>query len=626
MDRPNEEALLSPAGRPRGESVGVLRAFGRSLRIRIISGVFAGLAVMFTVFGLLALSTISLSTDFALQERLRLAQTSAESIDGLLDQAGRQLERAAAKLATADTSQEEELQATELHAVLGQFDRIVRLDAAGDLLWAVPRQSDAAPWRFAQDAAVQGAMALVTTSIVAPAHGVEGDGLIILVLTPLDGQDGSGGFLAAELNAAHPGLGFLPAPQEGSSVRYEVVDAAGYVVAESGIGEGDGSAEHLEIVVPLIAGEQSGTALHEVDGGDDHVVAFYPFRALAGGVVVEQTQDDALEIPREMQRIMLIYGIGALIAASVAAWLHSGSVVRPIQRLTGDAARMASGDLDSPITIAREDEIGQLARRFDDMRVRLKTSLEESARWAEELEHRVDLRTREAEERNKELHALNRTRRQLLAKTISAQEEERKRLARDLHDDSAQTLTAVLMTLKAAEDALIADPEVARAALAQSRSQLEIALGEIRKAIGDLRPSALDDLGLASAIRAYADERLRPRGINLSMATSGDERRARGAVATAIFRIIQEAISNVAQHSSAANVSVSLDFGPSEMLAVVEDDGGGFDPASLRQPQESGRGLGLLGMRERAELFEGEVEIESHPGTGTSVRVRMPLR
>jgi signal transduction histidine kinase len=626
MDRPDAEASLPAAVRSRDESIGMLRVFGQSLRIRIISGVFAGLAVLFAVFGLLALSTISLSTDFALEERLRLAQTSAESIDKLLDQAGRQLERTAAKLATAATAQEQELEAAELLAVLGQFERIVHLGPRGNLLWAVPRQSGIVTWRFGQDAAVQEAMAHVTTSVVAPARGVEGDRLIILVLTLLDRQDVSAGFLAAEINASHPDLGFLPAPQEGSSVRYEIVDEAGYIVAESGVGEGDSPAEHLEIVVPLIAGQQSGTALHEVDSGEDHVVAFYPLRALPGGLVVEQTQDDALEIPREMQRTMLIYGIGALIAASVAAWLHSGSVVRPIRRLTGDAARMASGDLDSPITISREDEIGQLARRFDDMRVKLRASLEESARWAEELEQRVDLRTREADERNKELHALNRIRRQLLAKTISAQEEERKRVARDLHDDSAQTLTAVLMTLKAAEDALIADPEVARTALTQSRSQLEIALGEIRKAIGDLRPSALDDLGLASAIRAYADERLRAHGINLSMATSGDERRAHGAVATAIFRIIQEAISNVAQHSSAANVRVSLDFGPGEMLAVVEDDGGGFDPASLRQPQESGRGLGLLGMRERAELFEGEVEIESHPGSGTSVRVRMPLR
>lgn len=625
MDRPNREASPSAGWRARLERVGLLRGFGQRLRIRIASGVFAGLAVLFTVFALLALRTISLSTDFALEERLRLAQISVESIDEFLDQAGRQLERTAARLAGVETAREQGQQAAEFLVLLGQFDRLVHLGPGGELRWIAPQQPGTAAWRFAQEAALQEAMADFTTSVVTPTREVDSDGLPILVLTPLDAQSVSAGFLVGELNAARPDLGLLPLPQDDSSVRYEIVDALGYVVAESGVGEGDNPAEHLAIVVPLIADQRSGTALHQVSGGEDHVVAFHPFLSLPGGVVVEETQDDALEIPREMQRTMLLFGIGALFVASVAAWLHSGSVVRPIQRLTGDAARMASGDLDSPITIAREDEIGQLARRFDDMRVKLKTSLEEKALWAEELEHRVDLRTREADERNKELHALNRIRRQLLAKTISAQEEERKRLARDLHDDSAQTLTAVLMTLKAAEDALVVDPEVAKAALTQSRSQLEIALGEIRKAIRDLRPSALDDLGLASAIRAYADERLRPHGINLSMATSGDERRARGAVATAIFRIIQEAISNVAQHSNAANVSVSLDFGPSEMLAVVEDDGGGFDPASLRQPQESGRGLGLLGMRERAELFEGEVEIESHPGTGASVRVRMPL-
>ena len=375
----------------------------------------------------------------------------------------------------------------------------------------------------------------------------------------------------------------------------------------------------------MIASGRPGTTIHHEENGPDHVVAYYPFRLRPGGFVVEQTKDAALVLPQQMQRTMLMYGIGALLAASVAAWLHATSVVRPIRRLTGDAARMASGDLDNPITVSRGDEIGELASRFDEMRVKLKASLEESARWAEQLEHRVELRTREGDERNRELHALNRIRRQLLAKTISAQEEERKRLARDLHDDSAQTLTAVLMSLSAAEGAIVANPQAARAALAQSRSQLEMALTEIRKAIVDLRPSALDDLGLASAIRTYAEGRLRPAGIKLSLATSGDERRARGPAATAIFRIIQEAVSNAAQHSAATNVRVNLDFERKEILARVEDDGSGFDPASLRQPQESGRGLGLLGMRERAELFGGDLELESQPGTGTSIRVRMPL-
>jgi len=314
-----------------------------------------------------------------------------------------------------------------------------------------------------------------------------------------------------------------------------------------------------------------------------------------------------------------------LVAAVLAAWLHASSVVRPIRRLTSDAARMASGDLDSPIAIARDDEIGELARRFDDMRLRLKDSPHESARWAEQLERRVEARTREADERNRELDTLNRIRRQLLAKTISAQEEERMRLARDLHDDSAQTLTAVLMTLQAAEDALAADPEVAKLTLRKSRAQLEMALQEVRKAIFDLRPSALDDLGLASAIRSYMEDRLRPLGIQSSLTTSGDDQGATGPASTAMFRIVQEAISNIAQHSGARNARVSIEFTAGELRATVVDDGEGFDPASLREPQESGRGLGLLGMRERATLFGGDVEIDSHGGAGTTVHVRMPL-
>ena len=180
------------------------------------------------------------------------------------------------------------------------------------------------------------------------------------------------------------------------------------------------------------------------------------------------------------------------------------------------------------------------------------------------------------------------------------------------------------MTLKTAEDALPAAPDDARRALGRSRSQLEVALREIRKAIMDLRPSALDDLGLAAAVRWHADEHLRPLGIKVAFEVVGDEQRATGAAATAIFRIAQEAVNNVIRHSGAQRVRIALEFGPAAVVAIVEDDGTGFDPEDLRQPQESGRGLGLLGMRERAELFGGDVEIESGSGHGTSVRVRIP--
>jgi len=606
------------------ERVELMRGLQRlSLRFRIAGGVLAGLVVLFSFFGFLALRTINLSIDVALEERLRLAQISAASVDELLEHTARQLERTAGFVAAGPTEAEEG-QAAQVYDLLSEFDRIVRLSPEGRVLWIVPPRTDDAGWPFTEDAAVRAALGRTETSIVGPARGIRADGLIAILVTPLDRQDRSAGFLAGELRAAHSDINLLSLPGNGDSVHAEVVDAAGYIVAESGDGEPSRPDEHVEILASMIAGGRPGTAIHEVQDGADHVVAYYPFRSHPGGIVVEQTEDVALAIPREMQRTMLVYGIVALVIASAAAWLHAHSVVRPIRRLTGDAARMASGDLDSPIAVSRDDEIGELAHRFDEMRVKLKASLEESARWAEELEHRVDERTREVEEQNRELNALNRVRRQLLAKTISAQEEERKRLARALHDDSAQTLTAVLMTLKTAEDALPAAPDGALRSLGRSRSQVEMALREIREAIMDLRPSALDDLGLAAAVRWYADEHLRPLGIKVTFEIGGDEQRATGAAATAIFRIVQEAVNNVARHSGARRARIALEFGPSAVLTIVEDDGTGFDPEGLRQPQESGRGLGLLGMRERAELFSGDVEIESSAGQGTSVRVRIP--
>ncbi|OGN81940.1 MAG: hypothetical protein A2X23_02865 [Chloroflexi bacterium GWC2_73_18] len=593
-----------------------------SLRFRIAAGVLAGLVVLFSFFGFLAVRTIDQSTAVALEERLRLAEISAASVDALLEHTARQIEKTAALLAAGPIA-EEEARVSEIHDVLGEFDRIVRLDADGRVAWTVPRQDGATDWRFRSDPAVLAALGSGGTRIVSPSLE-DSAGVVAIIVAPLGDGAGAAGFLAGEVRPFGAETTLLTLPQGGGSVRSEIVDGRGYIIAQSPEEEPQGREEHVEILAQLIAAGEAGTVVHRVPDGTDHVVAFHPFDALPGGLVVEQTEDEALAIPRDMQRTLLVYGIAALLIASAAAWFHAHTVMRPIRRLTADAARMASGDLESPIAVSRDDEIGELASRFDEMRVKLRSSLEESARWAEELERRVLERTREVEERNRELDALNRIRRQLLAKTISAQEEERKRLARELHDDSAQTLTAALMTLQTAEDALPGAPDGAQKALARSRSQLEMALREVRKAIVDLRPSALDDLGLASAVRWYADEHLRPLGIKVSMELIGDEERATGAAATALFRIVQEAVSNIARHSGAANARIRLEFGPSAIHALVEDDGRGFEPASLRHPGEDGRGLGLLGMRERAGLFGGDVRIDSGAGKGTSLRVRIP--
>jgi len=603
-----------------GHRAGLLRRL--SLRDQIAGGVLIGLVVLFSIFGLLAVRTIELSTQVVLDERLRLAKVAAISLDDLVDHAARELDAVALVVGRAGDSGAEAL-GGDLLALADEFDRIVALDVAAQVVWMSGGASTAS-WPLASDPAVLAALDRPSTNVTAPARRDAAAPSLVVVLVPLGNGGERTGTLVGEIFADRLGDRLAPVAEASSSVESQVVDSAGVIVASFGGSHEEPVTEHREVLAPMIAAGHGGTAIHRVDGGPAHVVAFYPFTRFPGGIVVEQPEDEALAIPSDLRRTLLVYGLVALLLGGGGAWLHASSVLRPIRRLSADAARMAAGELDRPIVVPRQDEIGELGQRFDDMRVRLKASLDEHAQWAEELERRVAERTREVEERNRQLNALSRTRRQLLAKTITAQEEERKRLARDLHDDSAQTLTAVLMTLKAAEDSLPERSTDAQVALARTRSQVEMALREIRKAIADLRPSALDDLGLGAAVRSYADNHLRPLGIDVAVRVVGDERRATGTEAIAIFRIVQEAVSNAARHAGAHEVRIRLEFGASDVLALVEDDGTGFEPGDLPEADQSGRGLGLLGMRERAELFGGTLTIESRPGRGTRIRARVP--
>jgi signal transduction histidine kinase len=141
--------------------------------------------------------------------------------------------------------------------------------------------------------------------------------------------------------------------------------------------------------------------------------------------------------------------------------------------------------------------------------------------------------------------------------------------------------------------------------------------------IFDLRPSVLDDLGLLSAIRWYAKRQLEPKGISVRYDFPDGEVHVAPEVETALFRAVQEAINNIARHSQAESALIEIDARPGELLIEVEDDGAGFDVASVQTPSESGRGLGLLGLRERMELLGGSVEVDSSTGDGTRVTFRL---
>ncbi|QJX01203.1 sensor histidine kinase [Frigoriglobus tundricola] len=216
-------------------------------------------------------------------------------------------------------------------------------------------------------------------------------------------------------------------------------------------------------------------------------------------------------------------------------------------------------------------------------------------------------------------------RRELLRLLATAQEDERRRIARDLHDQMGQLVTALGLGLKTLE-ATTPDPSPARLQLPQLRELTDRIGREVHQLARDLRPTALDDLGLLTALSNYADDWAERSGIEIDFQSVGwGTGRLPQAVETALYRVVQETLTNVIRHSGARRVSLVLQLSPGLVTAVVEDDGVGFDAESVAAPAWAGGRVGLLGIRERLTLLGGTLVIESVPGRGTTVIARVPL-
>ncbi len=207
---------------------------------------------------------------------------------------------------------------------------------------------------------------------------------------------------------------------------------------------------------------------------------------------------------------------------------------------------------------------------------------------------------------------------------LHAQEEERKRIARELHDETSQALTSLLISLALLEES-VTDP-VGRARICDTRTLAHETLRAVRNMSLDLRPSALDDLGLLPALRWYVKEYQQKCGVEAELTASGLKERLPSEVETALYRMIQESLTNTARHAHARHVWVTLTEDGLLLRATVRDDGRGFDAAGMMRKRWQERGLGLAGMQERAALLDGSVEIESEPGAGALVTVTIPLR
>jgi signal transduction histidine kinase len=211
-----------------------------------------------------------------------------------------------------------------------------------------------------------------------------------------------------------------------------------------------------------------------------------------------------------------------------------------------------------------------------------------------------------------------RTERDALRRVVEAQELERRRLARELHDETGQALTSILLGLKGLDEAVGAD--AVHDAVGALRELVVATLQDVRRLAVELRPKVLDDFGLVPALERLTETLAEQTGMQVRFEAALPPERLPPEIETALYRIVQEALTNVVKHARAGSVSVVLTRKPASVAALVEDDGHGFDPAHVRDG-----GFGLVGMRERVGLFDGRLQVESGEG-GTTLVAEVPLR
>jgi signal transduction histidine kinase len=351
------------------------------------------------------------------------------------------------------------------------------------------------------------------------------------------------------------------------------------------------------------------------------IITFAPLSSAPWGVVIRQPEAEALANATQLNQKLLIFGLISGLIVLPAIWVSTKRITDPINKITKASKKIAQGSLDEPVTMPGSDEISVLSQSFDTMRTKLRDSI------AKIKERTNDLEASNIEKAKLYADLLEKERvlAGLLKRSISAQEEERKRIARELHDETSQALTTLAIGLETVAKSAPKDPERLKLALKKNQDLIARILDDIHRLILDLRPSILDDMGLIPALEWYAHNRLETEGIKVHLETSGLENRLPSHIEIVLFRVIQEALSNIAQHAKADRANISLDFQDGHIKLTVEDDGEGFDPDEVLSNTSDKRGWGLLGITERVEALNGKIRIDSKLSSGTLLDIEIPI-
>ena len=757
-----------------------------TLRKKIVLFTALGLILGIGLFSFLSMRAVNQATEAMLQDRLTTARLMADYVDEALARARVEMEICAQAIGDDGVNDHFESRIAQLKDTYSRLSIYIHgiylLNGDGRIVWSQPDITgiENADISFYPDISqvINDGETRISGLVSAP---VTNTPVVFLVSPTGKGQQESKGVLAVAIDIAQSSIGgFVQPIRLGQTGYVEIVDQNGIVVARTEPGPGLApfeKSDHSGHFAALIAaGEPTRGFCHtchipvqKVERKD--VLVFVPLTEARWGVVIRQSEEEALASIRELRQSLFLLGTGAVVIIFLFVMITTRDVVSRIRGLTTASQRIAEGDLNSPVVTSGKDEVGLLAQTFDNMRAKLKVSYDELEQRTKELSSLLSVseilaslpdlpsldealnsaldKTLEIMKRNiggimlwdeggevlryhihhglsqeyvqgvychsgegiagrvaqtgkpiieedisanpravhpglikaeelrafasvpliskdKVLGVLNiasrkthklsagdvrllegiarqiataienarlhqevqykeQVRGELLSELLSIQEEERKRIARELHDETGQVLASLNASLEAAAGTLPVSTDKTRAILRKAQDLSISLLDGVHKLIYELRPTLLDDLGLVAATRWLVDSSLRTAGIMVSFKTSGRERRPAPRQETTLFRVIQEAVRNIARHAQASKAEVTLRFKKGTIEVCIRDDGTGFDVKEALSSRDRPRGLGLLGMRERIELIQGNLSIRSQPGGGgTEINIEIP--
>jgi signal transduction histidine kinase len=322
----------------------------------------------------------------------------------------------------------------------------------------------------------------------------------------------------------------------------------------------------------------------------EHVVAYSSVKPVHWALITEEEWEMVSSPSLQITQLAPLVIVPAFILALFALWFMATRIVQPLQKLEAKAAALAWGDFESI-----KDSVGGIS----------------------EVQHLQ----KELAEMSRKVQAAQEGLRDYIGAITSAQEEERLRLARELHDDTIQSVIALKQRVQLAQTSM--KDQASRHTLGELETLAEQTIENLRRMTRSLRPIYLEDLGLVTALEMLTKETSQNNSIQIEFERSGDEQRLSHEVELALYRIAQEALNNVVRHSQAKHADMQISFGKKETTLEVIDDGVGFImPKSPTDFAPNGH-FGLLGIRERADLIGAHLEVESVPGNGTRLKVQI---